>query len=151
VSAGDTIAKIAERFGVSQETLLWANGLANPNSLSVRQALLILPVNGVSYQVRAGDSLSSIATQYGVTASAIAEYNNPGATDILQVGQTLVIPGGRPAPATTVPTTTPVPTATPPPTATRVLPTAAPKPPTATPRNCLFRSPCSWARTLRGG
>jgi len=133
VSAGDTMGRIAERFGVSQDTVLWANGLASPNSLSVGQTLLILPVSGLAHQVKDGDSLSSIALQYGVTVPAIAESNRPGATDILQVGETLVIPGGRPAPVTATPTNSPVPTSTPPPTATRVPPTAAPKPPTSTP------------------
>lgn len=134
VEAGDTISAIAAKFGVSADTILWANGLANPNSLSVGQTLMVLPVTGVAHQIKEGDSLSGIAALYGVPVSAIAEYNNVASNELLQVGRTLLVPGARPTPQPT-PTPTPKPTATPLPTPTRVppTPTPVPPPPTATP------------------
>ncbi len=134
VEAGDTVSAIAAKFGISSDTILWANGLANPNSLSVGQTLMVLPVSGVAYQIKEGDSLSTISALYGVPASAIAEYNNVASNEILQVGRTLLVPGARPAPQPTS-TPTPKPTATPLPTPTRVppTPTPAPPPPTAAP------------------
>jgi len=139
VEAGDTVSAIAARFGVSPDTILWANGLANPNSLYVGQTLVVLPVSGITHTVQVGDTLSGIADTYGVPVSTLLEANGITPDQPLQVGQTLVVPGARPRPtATPTPraTATPLPTATPvPPTPTRVppTPTPAPPPPTATP------------------
>lgn len=41
VRSGDTLGTIAEQFGVSLEAILAANGLTDPNLLSVGQALII--------------------------------------------------------------------------------------------------------------
>jgi murein DD-endopeptidase MepM/ murein hydrolase activator NlpD len=41
VKSGDTLGKIAQRYGVSLEALIAANNLANPNLLEVGQALII--------------------------------------------------------------------------------------------------------------
>lgn len=46
VQSGDTLSNIAEKFAVSVEDILTANGLADPNALSVGQALII-PIGGV--------------------------------------------------------------------------------------------------------
>ncbi len=44
------------------------------------------------YTVQSGDSLYSIANRYGITVNALREANNL-TTDVLQVGQILIIPG----------------------------------------------------------
>ncbi len=44
VQAGDTLAKIADRFGLTVDDLVRANSIANPNLLGVGQ-LLIVPVS----------------------------------------------------------------------------------------------------------
>ncbi|MCA9959010.1 MAG: LysM peptidoglycan-binding domain-containing protein [Chloroflexota bacterium] len=41
VVAGDTVTNIAQRFGVTVDAIILANGLQNPNQLSVGQVLLI--------------------------------------------------------------------------------------------------------------
>ncbi|MHB1161901.1 MAG: peptidoglycan DD-metalloendopeptidase family protein [Chloroflexota bacterium] len=133
VEPGDTMYRIAARFGVSPDTILSANGLSNPNSIAVGQTLLVLPVSGVAHQIKQGDSLSSIAALYGVAAPAIAEYNQIGPGDLLQAGQTILVPGGKvPAPQPTA-TPTPRPTLAPTPTRVPPTPTPTPRPPTATP------------------
>lgn len=141
VQPGDNLTRIALRFGVSSETILWANSLSDPNSLFVGQSLRVLPISGVVHQVRAGETLSSIAAGYGASATGIVEYNVLADPNQLTVGMTLLIPGGRPATplpsptsvpsptATTLPSPTPQPTATP----TRVPPTPTPPPPIPSP------------------
>lgn len=46
VQAGDTLGSISQFYGVSMDDIMAANGLANPNLISVGQQLVI-PVNGL--------------------------------------------------------------------------------------------------------
>jgi stage VI sporulation protein D len=41
VQSGDTLSSIAARFGVSVQALINANGITDPNSLSIGQVLVI--------------------------------------------------------------------------------------------------------------
>ena len=45
VQAGDTISKIASRYGVSIETILWANDISLDDALSPGSTLKIPPVS----------------------------------------------------------------------------------------------------------
>lgn len=125
VRSGDTLAVIARRNGISQETLLWANNLSARSTLRVGMTLKVLPVSGVVHTVKRGETLAAIATRYGIKTSEIAAANTLGKT--LTVGAEVVIPGGRPIVASTVAVKPPATTQTPatPPS------TTAPKPATA--------------------
>lgn len=99
VQPGDTVIGLAERFGVTPETILSANrALAgNPDLLQLGQELLILPVSGVLHEVAAGDTLVGIAGRYEVGIEAIIAYkdNNLSEPYVLHPGQKLVVPGGK--------------------------------------------------------
>ncbi len=97
VAPGDTVSTIAERFGISAETVLWANSLSNVNLLKIGQTLLILPTDGLVHTVVKGDTLLSIALRYGVDTESILGYpaNDVRNADSLSIGQELVIPGGK--------------------------------------------------------
>ena len=99
VQTGDTLYGIAEKFGISADTIMWAtSGLEyHPDLLKIGQVLTILPVDGVYHTVVQGDTLESIAQQYGVEVSAIieCEYNNLQSPYILSLGQKLIVPGGK--------------------------------------------------------
>jgi murein DD-endopeptidase MepM/ murein hydrolase activator NlpD len=102
VVAGDTLGKIAARFGLATATIYWANKaqLPDPGSLRVGQQLLIPPMDGLLVTVGAKDTLESLAAKYKVAVQDIVDANNlPEAT--LTIGQTLIIPGvsGGPVPA----------------------------------------------------
>jgi len=101
VAAGDTVAGLAERFGISVETILWANGLRSGTALQPGQELTIPPVSGVLHRVRLGDTLYDIAVAYGVPMERIAEASALEDANRLAVDQLLVIPGGRPLPPPT--------------------------------------------------
>lgn len=110
VARGDTVNALAKRFGISPETILWANGLNSGQDLKAGGELTILPVSGVLYQVRKGDTLNAIAEAHKAEAGAIIEANALAAADLILVGQPLIIPGGRPAPRPTLkPTSAPLP------------------------------------------
>lgn len=106
VSPGDTVSTIAQRFGISPQTVVQANDLKNENQLAVGQELVILPVSGTLHAVKRGDTLSAIAKTYKVSEADIVGHTSNGMADadsILQVGQRLVIPGGTPPPKVVAP------------------------------------------------
>ncbi|MGC8787911.1 MAG: peptidoglycan DD-metalloendopeptidase family protein [Anaerolineae bacterium] len=99
VEPGDNVSIIAEKFGVSVETILWANGNLedNPDYLQVGDKLIILPVSGVYHTVAKGDTLESIAQKYKVRVEDITSYEGNYMQEpyTITVGQKLIVPGGR--------------------------------------------------------
>ncbi len=93
VRPGDTLSGIAKLFGVSPNTILWANDMPRGSSLKVGQVLTILPVTGVKYTVKKGDTLASIAKKFGGDSTEIANYN--GIDGSLSAGVEIIIPDGE--------------------------------------------------------
>jgi len=99
VQAGDALASIAARFGLSWQTLAQWNGLTGKSILQVGQVLrLTAPTQPAVasnasapavYRVRSGDSLSTIAARFGLTWQTLAQINGLDRTSVLRVGQTL--------------------------------------------------------------
>lgn len=99
VMTGDTIGDIAQNYGISVETILWANNLSVRSYIRPGDKLKILPATGVLHSVKSGETLLKIAKKYEAKAEDIIEQNrlqNDG-SDIV-VGEQLMIPGGRNAP-----------------------------------------------------
>jgi len=94
VRPGDTIESIAEEFGVSEKTILWANDIEDNDDLKVNKKLTILPVTGALHLVRPGDSLSQIAELYKSDMDQIASFNQIGESDIY-IGDLLIVPYGE--------------------------------------------------------
>ena len=93
VQLGDTVSSIASRFGISINTVLWANNLGNYSLIRPGDSLKILPFSGLLYNVKSGDTLSKIATNYKIEIEDIALYNNLETTSALKIGQQLILPG----------------------------------------------------------
>ena len=51
VREGDTLGQIADMFGVSKKTVLWANDIKNPTTIRPGDTLVILPITGVRHIV----------------------------------------------------------------------------------------------------
>ncbi len=98
VKSGDVIGSIAGQFGLSVNTILWANNLSANSLIRPGDKLVIPPVDGIVYTVKSGDTVSRIVSVYGVDADKIAEANALPADLALKIGQVLVIPGGKPLP-----------------------------------------------------
>ncbi len=94
VREGDTIGGIAEMFGVSPSTILWANDLTSGSKVSPDQTLVILPVSGVRHTVRKGDTVSRIAKRYGADSEEIAQFNGIDVHHPLIVGALIMVPDG---------------------------------------------------------
>ncbi len=95
VQPGDTVSEVAERFGVTSNTLLWENNLTAYNLIRPGDRLAILPTAGVRHKVAKGDTIASIAKKYSVDAEKIIEFNKLASADDINTGEQLLIPGGQ--------------------------------------------------------
>lgn len=94
VLAGDTLSSIAEKFGVSLDTLLWANDLSSKSKIKVGQKLVILPVSGILHHVKSGDTISSLSQKYKADAQEVVEFNELISENDIFVGDILIVPNG---------------------------------------------------------
>lgn len=107
VQPGDTLVAIALRYNLSLADIALANNLSNFDLIFPGQQLTLPDLStqiastpqgvGRTYTVQPGDTLSSIANRYAVATEEIVIVNRLVNPDLLQVGQTLKIPGGFPA------------------------------------------------------
>ncbi|MHB1769603.1 MAG: peptidoglycan DD-metalloendopeptidase family protein [Minisyncoccota bacterium] len=95
VRPGDTLSGIAALFGVSVNTIVWANNLKNVQDVHPGDTLIILPVSGVEHTVVKGDTFKSIAKKYNADATEIAQFNGLDPTAPLALGTKIIIPGGE--------------------------------------------------------
>jgi LysM repeat protein len=95
VRENDSIAKIAEMFGVTSNTILWANDMKKGDKLVPGTVLIILPVSGLKITVIKGDTLKSIAKKYNADTSDIAGFNGIAEDSKLALGDELIIPDGE--------------------------------------------------------
>lgn len=115
---GDTVSRIAARFGVDVASVLSANGLSWSSIIYPGQTIAIpaatapaielvsavtptpdtapapapAPVTTSSYTIKSGDTISAIAARHGVSTQAVLDANGLTASSIIYPGRTLVIP-----------------------------------------------------------
>ena len=97
VERGDTLSTIAEKFGISVETIRWANNLTNDN-ITVGDSLKILPVTGIAHKVAKGESVYTIAKKLDTDPQKIVDFPfndfaNPETFSLVE-GQILIVPDG---------------------------------------------------------
>lgn len=110
IQKGDTLSSIAEKFGVSIDTIKWSNDIKR-DSLSIGDELKIPPVTGIVHKVREGETIYAIAKRYKTESQKIVNFPFNDFSDLdtfaLNVGQTLMVPDGvmpeAPARATPIP------------------------------------------------
>jgi len=94
---GDTLSTIADKFGVSVDTIRWENDLTN-DDIAIGQELKIPPVSGIVHKVAEGETIQSISKKYKTDAQKIVNFPFNDFTDLetfsLAVGQTLIVPDG---------------------------------------------------------
>ncbi len=98
VRRGDTLSEIADMFGVSANTIIWANNMSSAKDFHVGDTLIILPVSGTEHTVVKGDTLKSLAKRYNADAGEIAQFNGLDTAGALAVGTSIIIPGGEVTP-----------------------------------------------------
>ena len=97
VQQGDTLSYIAASFGISTNTVLWANNLNTWSTIKPGNMLIILPDSGVLHEIKKGETLASIVKQYKGDIDETLAYNGLPADASVKVGQKIVIPGGQKA------------------------------------------------------
>jgi surface antigen/LysM repeat protein len=91
---GDTLVDVAGMFGLTPDTLRWANNIADVTSVVAGQKLVIPPVNGVLVRVQPGMQLNGLASKYHVQVQDIIDFNLLRDPDHLQPGSFLMLPDG---------------------------------------------------------
>lgn len=101
VQAGENLAWIADRYGITVDAIVEANGLKSTDWIYVGQRLIIpaaaTPTPGPTtagrtHVVLAGENLTWIAGRYGVAIEAIMRANGITNANTIYVGQVLIIP-----------------------------------------------------------
>jgi uncharacterized protein YcbK (DUF882 family) len=95
VGHGQTLARIASRYGLTVSTLAAANGLQRSDGLRLGQ-VLVIPPQGVVY-VGPGDTLAGLARRHATTTAELARTNRLSEAAELRIGQELLLPGYEPA------------------------------------------------------
>jgi len=94
IRSGDSLEKIAKRFGLRQDTIISANNLQSATAIRPGIQLRIPNMDGVSHKVRSGESLSSLAKAYSIDMTRIVDANDL-ASGTISKGQSLFIPNAR--------------------------------------------------------
>ena len=94
VRKGDSLGSIAKMYGVTTNTIVWANNITS-NSIKEGQSLIILPVSGTIHTVVKGDTLKSIAKKYKADAGEISQFNGLDSNASLAIGDNIIIPDGE--------------------------------------------------------
>jgi len=94
VQWGDTLAKIASKYGVTISELLSANpSIKNPSLIYVGQKITIPATKMVTYTVQKGDTMYAIAKRFEISYTELLKANpnikNPA---MIYVGQKITIP-----------------------------------------------------------
>ncbi len=97
VQEGDNLSRIAANFGISLNTILWANENLRASLIRPGQEITILPVTGVLHQIEEGETIESIANQYNLSVEKILNANPNLIPAKLSLSSTIIIPDSRPS------------------------------------------------------
>lgn len=92
VSEGDSIQSLAGKYGISEDTIRWANNLRS-DALKPGSKLVILPVTGVLHTVKSGETADILASMYQASAEQITAFNDLELSG-LKPGAQVIIPNG---------------------------------------------------------
>lgn len=93
---GDTLDSLAQQYGITTDTIKWANNLSGEPT--VGQDVKILPVSGISYTLQSGDTPESVAAKFHGDAATIRDFNDVDVKGF-DAGTEVIVPDGSPATA----------------------------------------------------
>ncbi len=110
VRRGDTLGRIAKRFGTTVDRLVAMNNMDQAHFIKPDQVLRVpagrmaaapavdepvQPQEPRHYRVRRGDTLGRIAKRFGTTVDTLVAMNNMDQAHFIKPGQVLRVPAGR--------------------------------------------------------
>lgn len=117
VQPGETLASIANRYGLTVRQIAQINNITNPDRILRGQTLTVfagtdaesavntdtaaapaytVPLGvGTPYVVQAGENLAEIAQRHGITWPAIVQANNISDPNRIKAGQVIILPDTR--------------------------------------------------------
>jgi len=91
VRRGDTIDRIARRYGMTPKELQAVNNIRNKNKIYPGQRLVLAKLEGDTYIVRRGDSIDGIAKRTGKDPKELLALNNIRNKNRIYPGQKLIL------------------------------------------------------------
>jgi len=97
IQSGDTLASIADRFGVTLDELIAYNGISDPNFVSVGTQLSIPGLQGLQGQitsspVQLGESLKDLTVKYQISQDLLMKLNHVTSPGEIYAGSSLILP-----------------------------------------------------------
>ncbi|MAS35451.1 MAG: hypothetical protein CL610_15680 [Anaerolineaceae bacterium] len=109
VQPGETLASIANRYGITVSQIAKLNNISNPNHIEAGKTLTVFELSETAietntsanesndmsettYIMQRGETLADVATRFGVTWPAIVQANNITDPNRVQAGQRIIIP-----------------------------------------------------------
>ena len=99
IRRGDTLEKIARRYGVTIDQLCALNNMSRTTTLRIGRSLIVNASKSARsenaggeaayYKVRSGDTLGAIAQKHGVSVRTLCTLNNISTRTTLKVGASL--------------------------------------------------------------
>ncbi|MCL6589205.1 MAG: LysM peptidoglycan-binding domain-containing protein [Firmicutes bacterium] len=92
VKKGDTLTRIAAKFGVTVAAIAAENNLESPGTIKINMTLVI-PVNSNRiYTIKPKETLWRIAKRYGVSIEELKDLNGIADIEKVEAGQKIVLP-----------------------------------------------------------
>jgi murein DD-endopeptidase MepM/ murein hydrolase activator NlpD len=86
VEKGDTIGAIAEKNGITTDSIVSFNDITNTRAIRTGSFLKIPSQTGVLYRPKKGDTVEAVATTYSIPADSIVEVNQLSRSSLEGVG-----------------------------------------------------------------
>jgi len=94
IQKGDQLARVAERYGITLDTVYSFNNIKNARGIRIGQVIKIPNMSGILYTAKEGDDVAAVANAYGVSADRIIEANGLF-SESLSAGEKLFLPDAR--------------------------------------------------------
>lgn len=96
VKQGEFIGNIAQKFNISQDSIISLNKIKNTRAIPIGALLKIPNMSGIIYTTKKdGETVSSIVEKYKVDANKFANVNNVALTNEFNAGTTLFVPDAK--------------------------------------------------------
>ena len=96
VQRGESLSRIAKKYGVSMDTICGSNNLQSYEVISVGTRLSIPNKEGIVYKLKYGEGLIPVVRKYKASLNKLLAVNNIRNPDFIQPNQLVFIPDAKP-------------------------------------------------------